>query len=133
MQPAFWLKLFSGGIKFTHSASELSQSVRLAVQNQAATDTPLADPRHGSAGYIDRMLSGLKKFNGKTLIILSGDDRVAQEFKELKSRHKAWAKVCAKASVQEISVEKANHTFASHAWRIETENITVQWLLHLKD
>jgi len=130
MQKSFWVKLLSGGVKVSQSVGSLAESARQASskeENSQSQEAPI-DPRHGSAGYIDRMLVGLKNFKGKTQVILSGNDLVAQEFEQLKSLNKVWAKVCAAPGIQQSKVEKANHTFSTAGWRKEVETKTLQWL-----
>lgn len=126
MQKSFWLKLLTGGIKVTQSVGELKQSAH-QVSREVAQTAP-SDPRHGSAGYIDRMLANLKAFKGKTQILLSGQDLVAKEFLQLQQSDKAWAKACARPSLQQVTIEQANHTFSSAAWRNEAEIMTLHWL-----
>jgi exosortase A-associated hydrolase 1 len=128
MQKSFWVKLLTGGIKVSQSVDGLKQSAQQASATGAAAQAAPTDPRHGSIGYIDRMLAGLKAFKGRTQILLSGQDLVAQEFIQLKKSDKAWAKACVQASVQQITIEKANHTFSNAAWRAEAEAHTLVWL-----
>jgi exosortase A-associated hydrolase 1 len=128
MQKSFWIKLLTGGIKVSQSVGGLKQSAQQAsITGEAANSAP-TDPRHGSTGYIDRMLAGLISFKGRTQILLSGQDLVAQEFIQLKKSDKAWAKASAQARVQQVSIEKANHTFSSAVWRAEAEAHTLTWL-----
>jgi len=128
MQKSFWLKLLTGGIKVSQSVGGLKQSAKQASATGEAAQAAPTDARHGSTGYIDRMLAGLYAFKGRTQILLSGQDLVAQEFIQLKKSDKAWAKACAQNSVQQISIEKANHTFSSTVWRAEAEAHTLAWL-----
>ncbi|MBZ0171048.1 MAG: hydrolase 1, exosortase A system-associated, partial [Phycisphaerales bacterium] len=44
----------------------------------------------GPAHYVDRMLDGLRGFNGPLYVILSGDDLTASEFRELIAGSRAW-------------------------------------------
>jgi len=128
MQRSFWSKLLRGGIKLSNSVGDLADSARQAsASNSTAQATP-TDPRHGSVGYIDRMLSGLKTFEGKTQIILSEADLVAQEFQQLQKLNKTWAKACSESGVEQYTVEKANHTFSTAAWRAKAESQTLNWL-----
>jgi exosortase A-associated hydrolase 1 len=128
MQKSFWIKLLTGGIKVSQSVGGLKQSVQQASSTGEAANVAPRDPRHGSPGYIDRMLAGLISFKGRTQILLSGQDLVAQEFIQLKKSDKAWAKASAQARVQQVSIEKANHTFSSAVWRAEAEAHTLTWL-----
>lgn len=127
MQRAFWIKLLSGGVKVGKSVGELKHSAQQAGGRTAA-DHASADPRHGSPGYIARMLQGLKAFKGRTQFILSGEDMVAKEFQLLCRQDKAWARCMRAGDVTLTSVAKANHTFSTAGWRAEAEDRTLAWL-----
>ncbi len=128
MQKSFWIKLLTGGVKVSNSVGSLAESARQASVTSEATQAEPTDPRYGSHGYIERMLAGLKAYKGKTLILLSGQDLVAQEFRQLLQADKSWAKACGQPNAQQVAVEKANHTFSSAKWRVQAEELTQKWL-----
>lgn len=117
LSKAFWTKLLSGKVRISASVNDLSTSVRSI--NPASTNAPDAttDPRHGSTGYIDRMLLGMKQFRGEFQFILSGQDLTAQEFISLTKSNKKWheALSCCHSSMEILG--EANHTFSSNNWR----------------
>lgn len=119
MQKSFWIKLLTGGVRLSQSVGDLKQSAQAPVQTDAAP----ADPRHGSAGYIPRMLAGLNAFKGRTHFILSGNDLVAEEFRLLCASDKAWGQAI-RATTQ-TQAARANHTFSSAEWRGEAEQQTL--------
>jgi len=129
MQRSFWTKLLSGKIQLGQSVGDLTksaQSVADATNPETATPT---DPRHGSPGYIDRMLDGLKNYRGDVFILLSGNDLVAQEFMTLLRHDKCWREVSRASNISRSILKDANHTFSSQTWRDEAANRTAQWLL----
>jgi len=126
MQMSFWIKLLKGGVKVGQSVGEFQQSARLANATSSTSDDAPSDPRHGSPGYIDHMLTGLAAFKGHTHIILSGEDLVAKEFTQLSKDDKSWARVLKRTSRSHVA--KANHTFSTALWRMEAENQTLAWL-----
>lgn len=119
LQKSFWSKLFSGGISLRDSLGGLLRSARSVAPGETGTADQAApiDPRHGSAGYIERMLGGLRQFRGHILILLSGDDLVAQEFGMLMHQDKRWKKACHSPLIEIQTLESANHTFSSAPWR----------------
>jgi exosortase A-associated hydrolase 1 len=122
---AFWAKLLSGKVRIGASLGDVAHSARHAGapgNNTAATSLP--DPRHGSPGYIDRMLKGLKLFKGKAQLILSGNDLTAQEFKAIASTDKGWKKAVSDRMPPPHEIKGATHTFSSRVWRNEIERIT---------
>jgi uncharacterized protein len=125
MQKSFWIKLITGGVKISTSVGDLAESARQAAAPAVSTENAPTDPRHGSHGYIDRMLASFKSFKGGIQVILSGNDLVASEFVQIQKQNKGWTKVCSNAGVQQTTVKQANHTFSSAAWRVEAEKLTL--------
>jgi len=129
LQKSFWAKLLSGHVKIGASVGDLAHSTRQATcVPQASSSAAPADPRHGSPGYIYRMLEGLKLFGGKVQIILSGQDLTAAEFVALTKNDKAWRKACRSSRVFMTTLKEANHTFATRPWRDQVGRCTRDWL-----
>lgn len=125
-QRTFWMKLLSGGVELKQSVGDLAksaQSVSTMEKDSAPTDT-----RHGSHGYRDRMFNGLQSFNGEVLLILSGNDMVAQEFVTLTRQDKRWKKILLSSKITREVFNNANHTFSTQAWRDQVAGHTIQWL-----
>jgi exosortase A-associated hydrolase 1 len=131
LSASFWIKLLTGKVRVADSLGDLGQATRQAGSMDSARDTAPADPRHGSAGYIDRMLEGLRAFRGKIQIVLSGNDLTAQEFAELVKHDGAWRRAVSGRRTRTTSVRAANHTFASRAWRDEAAAITLEFVTEL--
>ncbi len=130
MQRSFWTKLLSGKIQLGQSVGDLKSSAQNVVNAANPNSSAPTDPRLGSPGYIDRMLEGLQSYRGKVLVMLSGNDLVAQEFMTLTRHDKHWKKICHSSSITHILLKNANHTFSSHIWRDEVANHTAHWLSH---
>jgi exosortase A-associated hydrolase 1 len=133
LSKSFWAKLFKGKVRVGASLGDLANSARQAGASNDKNDATPADPRHGSPGYIDRMLKGLRKFGGKVQIILSGNDLTAQEFTELLKQDSTWGKVVADKKVSTQEIKAANHTFASSAWRDQAEIMTCNLVMGIQD
>jgi len=118
LQGAFWRKLASGALQPGASLASLRQ-VSAATQEAA----PQADDAPAPA-----LLRALTQFQGKVLLILSGDDLGAREWQTLLHGDGAWRAVAARAQWTQAQVDGANHTFASAAWRGEVEQLCIQWL-----
>lgn len=114
---SFWAKLLTGKVKMGASIGDLAHSARQAGATNEVDEVEATDPRHGSPGYIDRMLKGLKSFKERVLFILSGNDLTAQEFIELLQRNSSWGQAAADKKVDTKTIDAANHTFASSVWR----------------
>ncbi|WP_426088416.1 hydrolase 1, exosortase A system-associated [Janthinobacterium sp. PSPC1-1] len=118
LQGAFWRKLASGGLQPGASLASLRQ-VAAATRQVAAPDNDAPAPA---------LLRALTQFQGKVLLILSGDDLGAREWQTLLRGDGAWRAVAARAQWTQAQVDGANHTFASAAWRGEVEQLCIQWL-----
>lgn len=127
---SFWAKLLTGQVRLGASLGELANSARHAGASKELDNAIPTDPRHGSPGYINRMLRGLKKFDGKVQIILSGNDLTAQEFSALIKQDSTWRKAVANKNISTQEIKAANHTFASKAWRDQV-GITTRKLVSL--
>jgi exosortase A-associated hydrolase 1 len=128
MQRSFWSKLLSGKIELNKSVGDLSKSAQSAITRASPFTSAPTDPRHGSPGYIERMLNGLKRWQGEVLFILSGNDLTAQEFVTLTRQDKRWKKLCHSSNITSKTVQYANHTFSNQTWRGQVENQTTQWM-----
>lgn len=128
MQRSFWAKFLSGKIELGKSVGDLSKSAQSVVTGANQITSAPTDPRQGSPGYIERMLDGLKRFQGEVLFILSGNDLVAQEFIALTQQDKRWKRLCHSPKITSETMKKANHTFSSQIWRSQVEIHTVHWV-----
>ncbi|NBV19045.1 hydrolase 1, exosortase A system-associated [Janthinobacterium sp.] len=118
LQPAFWRKLARGGVRLGASLASLRQ-VAAASQGAAAQEPDAPAPA---------MLRALTQFQGKVLLILSGDDLGAREWSALLAADARWRAVAARAQWTQAQVDGANHTFASAAWRADVEQLCARWL-----
>jgi hypothetical protein len=74
------------------------------------------------------MKHGWAAFGGPVLLILSGDDFTAGEFRELCRSDRQWQELSAGVRVQTHELAAANHTFSSAQWRQEVEQLTCLWV-----
>jgi exosortase A-associated hydrolase 1 len=120
---AFWRKVVGGAFAWRRAAAEFSQ--RLAQ---------MASGRGGSAGggagadLPRRLADGLGRFDGAVLIVLSGNDLVAAEFKAHGTRDPQLAAVLARSGLQRIEFAEADHTFSNAAWQDAATRATIDWI-----
>lgn len=76
----------------------------------------------------ERMHEGLRQFNGKILLVLSGNDLTAQEFSSLAKTSRKWRVLLHGSNVQRHQLADANHTFSQEAWRNQVANWTTEWI-----
>jgi exosortase A-associated hydrolase 1 len=115
---AFWTRLITGKIDV------------LAPLRMTKPRTEVAPPRRdvGRPRYQVEMQVGASKFAGRVLVVLSGEDLVAAEFKSLTQRERKWRAVIkgSRWSVRELT--QATHTFSREEWRNCVADWTAEWL-----
>jgi exosortase A-associated hydrolase 1 len=113
----FWRKVFAGGLDVRAAFASLRKFVMDA-----------ATPR-GDAGTLpERMEDGLRRFRGRVLLILSGKDLTADEFRGMVSRSQRWTRLLADARVTRRDLVEANHTFSRREWREQVARWTADWV-----
>ena len=122
----FWRKIAAGRFSFRDSGRSMLGYLRDAsagvVRGTLAKDV---------GAFVPRMLAELEANQGTTLVVLSGHDLVAQEFKELVSTSDRWRKALAQPSVEVINLPMADHTFSARTEREMLENGLLDWLRKL--
>jgi exosortase A-associated hydrolase 1 len=126
LQRAFWEKLLKGEVAvldaLTGFAGRLVQALR---RNTDATPTAKPLP--------ERMEEGLRRFQGRVLLILSGNDLTAQEFKDLVARSPGWQCLLQDPRVARRDLPEATHTFSRREWRDQVTEWTRAWLMQPRD
>jgi len=77
------------------------------------------------------MEAGLRKFRGKVLLILSGNDLTAQEFEGVVENSRPWRKLLEDKRITRHRLAEANHTFARRDWRDQVARWTEAWVKNL--
>jgi uncharacterized protein len=122
-QPEFWRKLFSGRVAVSAVAG-LARSLRVAFSGGAAGTA-------GSAGsYQDRMAEGWAVFDGRTLLVLSGQDFTAREFEQYARSKSQWQRLLSGTTVERRDLPQADHTFSDSNSKSQLAGLTAQWARH---
>jgi len=121
-QADFWRKVLTGKLGIGRAIGGLIGSVRNARQQQ--NEAALSN----TSSFQNRMLRGLKAFPGQVLLLLSGNDYTAKEFLEISRTDPTWASCLKQANIVQTEIAEADHTFSSAEWRMQVENVTMQWL-----
>ncbi len=109
----FWQKLFAGKVALLTSAKEIHS---FSKQSQQISATH----------YVETMLTGIKSFDGKVLIIIAENDLTGQEFCALVEKNKQWRNVMARDTTEIITIDTANHTFAHRQWKETLNNLSLK-------
>lgn len=114
--PALWRKIFTASFDYGAAWRSLGQ---LIEQRRTIS---------GRGSLPDRIRAGLRRFDGKVLIVLGGADLTAREF-EATAASPAWAGLMKQGHIRCRTVASADHTFSRPAWHEELTRVTAQFLL----
>ena len=121
----FWRKLARLDLDLRDTLVSLAGYLRRAVSRSRR--------EIDSRSFIDRMRDGLADFAGPVFLILSGDDLVAGEFRELTASDRDWGELVEKSVTDTCELLESNHTFSRAEWRARVEQQTLQWLRRVDD
>lgn len=124
----FWGKVFSGQFKFSESARSFVWNVAAAARRQPSAANGDASPEVGRDLLPQRMLAGWRGFRGRILLVLSGEDLTADEFRALVASDRGWKRAITDPRVDRCEVPGANHTFSRAEWRERVEQATARWV-----
>jgi uncharacterized protein len=116
-QASLWRKLLRGEFRLGDSFASFRKFLGDAVVLH-----------RDSAPLPDRMEEGLRKFAGRVLVILSGNDLTADEFRGVVSRSERWQRLLRDARVTQHELPEANHTFSRREWRGQVARWTADWV-----
>jgi len=127
LQGSLWQKVARGEFNFREAAGALGGFVIDAMGRRRSLGA-IDDSSASEAPLPDRMEDGLRKFRGRVLFILSGNDLTAQEFKDAVARSRGWRQLLAGDRVTRYDLAEANHTFARRDWRDQVARWTEDWV-----
>lgn len=121
IDPVFWRRLISGRVNPIRAAGSLMDFLR-----RACGETRKADDR--SLDLPVRMVRDFGRFQGHVLLILSGQDLTADEFRDVVAGSPQWQRMLNRPAVQRLDISMANHTFSRREWRDRVSEGTALWL-----
>jgi exosortase A-associated hydrolase 1 len=124
MQKEFWQKLLSGRLDILKSLAELLRKLGQATA-RADRKQPLS--------FQERMAANWHNFPKPILLLLSGNDYTAKEFRDHVTSATAWQGLLARPSVTRRDIANADHTFSSQEWRGAVEQACSAWLKQLEE
>jgi len=132
LEPAFWRKLLSGQVRVGASFASFAGTLARALggrQGDSGGGSGAGEPVGDDPGSAlpERLRRALAAFGGKTLLILSGRDLTAGEFRDV-ARTPEWQRLLARPGVTQFTIEAADHTFSRRAWRDEVARLCADWL-----
>ncbi|MFQ5635446.1 MAG: hydrolase 1, exosortase A system-associated, partial [Gammaproteobacteria bacterium] len=87
-----------------------------------------AAPAPARPAFTEAMREGLARFDGRVLVILSGEDLTAAEFRDMVAGSRSWRKLLDAPGVSHVDFPDATHTFSRRVWRDRVAACTSQWV-----
>ncbi len=119
LQKEFWQKLLGGRLDVLKSLAELLRKI-----GQATAKSEGSQPH----SFQERMAAGWRSFPGPLLLLLSGNDYTAREFRDHAASDPAWHGLLERPAVTRTEIADADHTFSTQAWRNAVEQACLAWL-----
>ena len=117
----FWRKLLGGGVAIFGALGGLKDNVKKARSSTSAAHD-----------LCSRLRTAWQMFRGNALVILSGDDLVAQEFIRATAQDAQWQNILQSSAVKRVDIPEANHTFSRQEWRNQVSEHTLEFLRSLE-
>jgi exosortase A-associated hydrolase 1 len=129
-QASLWQKVARGEFNIRGAAVALGKIAFDAMRRGPSSGIVEESPA-SEVPLPDQMEDALSRFRGRVLLILSGNDLTAQEFKDVVARSRRWRRLLAADRVTRHDLPEANHTFARRDWRSQVECWTEAWIKNL--
>jgi len=129
INPDLWRKIGRGEFQFATALRSLLTLFRQARRVPGGvTATQELATSVKAAALPERMAESWRRFTGSVLLILSGDDLTAAEFRDVTQASRGWRQLLARSSVTVRELTEANHTFSRREWRDQVTDWTREWL-----
>ena len=127
--PELWRKIRRGEFQFSAALRSL---LALFKQTRRDDSSSVAVPQPATVSETtalpERMAESWRRFAGPILLILSGDDLTAAEFRDTTRASRHWRRLLARPQVTLQELPEANHTFSRREWRDQVAAWTREWL-----
>ena len=126
-QASLWQKVARGEFNIRGAAAALGRIISDAM-GRAPTSSTVEESAAGESPLPDRMELAFRRFQGRVLLILSGNDLTAQEFKDVVAASGRWQRLLSGDRITRYDLPEANHTFARREWRDQVARWTEAWV-----
>jgi uncharacterized protein len=132
MQRSFWLKVLRLEFDFAGSLRSALELVGRAKGEGRGGEQAAGDAAANQRSLPERMLTGLSRFKGTIMLVMSGRDFIANEFDELLNNAPAWRQQLTAHGTVRHDLEFADHTFSTAQWRDQVAAWGIVWLTQLQ-
>ena len=130
--PQLWNKIWHGRFDYLEAIQSFSKTIGAALEGRKRTAVTIKDEDGNKScnrsPLPERMFTGLSRFEGRVLLIISGNDLTAQEFSCLVNGSREWQKLVTSPRVSRFDLPEANHTFSRREWRDQVAIWTKEWI-----
>ncbi|MBK5936509.1 MULTISPECIES: hydrolase 1, exosortase A system-associated [Halorhodospira] len=127
--PGFWKDLGQRRVKPLRAFSGLLRT--LVAGSRTGRHEPAEGLDAAKLPLPVRMADGWRRFRGPVLLILSGNDLTAAEFRDVVATTRAWRGLLRQDRVEVRELREANHTFSRGVWRDQVARWTGDWVAAL--
>jgi exosortase A-associated hydrolase 1 len=137
LNPDFWRKLFSLKFDYLQSLASLLTLVKKIISQKPNVDKGALTASNGfqmvsaTLSLPVRMRECLRRFKHPILLILSGKDLTADEFRSAIANDDQWQSLLRDNRVTRHDFMASDHTFSSKVWRDQVADWTMCWLNEL--
>lgn len=135
--PDFWRKIITFEFNYFESLTSVTTLIRKSIRRSRGqiNCSPKTANSHKEFELVDgslplpiRMRECLGRFNHSVLLILSGKDLTADEFRETIRLDSKWQKLLDHKRISKYELLDADHTFSTQTWRNQVANVTSEWV-----
>lgn len=126
----FWDKVRRGDFSVTGSLKSMVGVVRAYLRGRKQFAKSSIGQSDDLAGLPlpAKTATGLSRFKGPVLLLMSGHDYIAREFDEVTAASKAWEGLLDAPRVKRVDIEGADHTFSRKAWKGAASDAVAGWV-----
>lgn len=131
VDPQLWSKILRGRFNYVEAIQSFLKTAGTVLRRKKSTlaITNMEGIRSCQRALLpERMFTGLGRFQGRVLLIISGNDLTAQEFLDVVNGSPEWQKLLASSHVSRLDLPEATHTFSRREWRDQVAIWTKEWI-----
>jgi len=132
---SFWRKLlrFEYNLVDYTVAGFKKSAARVGALLSARRQPGAMSEQEETGNFVNKMLDGLRRFEGPVLFLISGQSVASREFDELVSTDPDWGAVYSRKECKRIDFPEADQTFSDRHSRECVNRAISDWLLELSE
>lgn len=127
----FWAMVAKGQYRAGASLRSLVETLHAYVRGRIQMARHSAKPELDDLSGLPlpvRVAEGLRRFQGRCLLLMSGFDLIAREFDAVTGASRAWSGLLQDERLTRIDIEGADHTFSREVWKQAAADRIACWL-----